>query len=104
MIPIVVLMMGFGEAEELVAIGGMGSQSCGTWTAGRRDRQALGSEQWILGFLSGIGYVSLVPNGTNPLEGTDAKGVWAWVDNYCQTHPLDPIITAGIKFVGAHPH
>ncbi len=59
------------------------------------------SEQsWILGFLSGVGYAE---RGKDPLHGTDVEGVSAWMDNYCQVHPLNDVADAGAAFVAAHP-
>jgi len=78
---------------------GSGTISCGTWTAWRRSGQAAHAEQWILGFLSGIGYEGV----GDPLNGVDANAVWAWMDNYCQANPLDAIVKAGAAFNAAHP-
>jgi hypothetical protein len=80
---------------------GSGTISCGTWTASRREGRALLPEQWILGFLSGIGYES--EGGDNPLNGVDANAVWAWMDNYCRANPLDDVAKAGAAFVAIHP-
>jgi hypothetical protein len=61
-------------------------------------------EQWILGFLSGIGSTGS-SYGLNPLNGiTDANAVWGWMDNYCREHPLDNIAAAGEAFLKAHPN
>jgi hypothetical protein len=81
---------------------GSGTNSCGTWTAYRRERQASLFEQWILGFLSGVGYQG-TGVGVDPLNGVDAGAVWAWMDNYCQAHPLDDVAEAGAAFVTTHP-
>jgi hypothetical protein len=97
------LMIGTDEAHGQVAVAGFGMRSCGTWTAVRHDGTALGHEQWILGFLSAVGYTNFLRDQMNPLEGTDADGVWAWIDNYCQAHPLDRIINAADAFSRAHP-
>lgn len=80
---------------------GSGTISCGTWTAQRRQGQAWPAQQWILGFLSGVSYES--SSGDNPLSGVDADAVWAWMDNYCQTNPLDHIFLAGEIFAALHP-
>jgi len=37
------------------------------------------------------------------LNGTDADGVWAWIDNYCQEHPIDRLFIAAEAFAKAHP-
>jgi hypothetical protein len=55
-----------------------------------------------LGFLSGIDATINVTK-LSPLNGTDAQGVWAWIDNYCQAHPLDKLGDAALAFVAAHP-
>jgi hypothetical protein len=83
---------------------GTGTASCGSWTALRREGQASLPEQWILGFLSGVGYARVVEYGQDPLNGIDANAVWAWVDNYCQANPLDHLAGAGTAFVATHPH
>jgi hypothetical protein len=95
------LMTGSAHAYTII---GMGQYSCGTWIKDRRGQQmtAYLYQQWIVGFLSGVGYAG--PPGIDPLKGTDSNGVWAWIDNYCQAHPLDNIAEAGSAFVIAHPH
>lgn len=82
---------------------GLGTSSCGAWIAMRQNRQAFGFEQWILGYLSGAGFMG-GPNGTIPLDGVDAQGVLGWVDNYCRAHPLVAVAQAGAAFIAEHPH
>jgi hypothetical protein len=74
---------------------GVGASACGSWAAGRPD----GREVWILGFLSGVGFAT---NEADPLSGRAPKAVWAWMDNYCQTHPLEKIEKVGEAFVASH--
>jgi hypothetical protein len=84
---------------------GPGVASCGTWTAHRRNQGAvpsLADQAWVVGFLSGIGYVGR--NAADPLNDVDAEAVWAWVDNYCKVNPLDTIAKAAEEFYWAHPH
>jgi hypothetical protein len=88
------------EAKAEYTAIGVGTSSCGSWTAYRRNREAFGFEQWILGFLSGAGFEGT--DGTDPLNNTDADAVWAWMDNYCLAHPLDKIMNAGATFVTVH--
>lgn len=93
-----VVLPGPAEAFNLI---GQGTQSCGTWTATRRAGKAFGFEQWVLGFLSGVGWIG--PD--DPMLGTDAEGVWAWIDNYCRAHPIDPLANAAGQFdIVHHPH
>ena len=81
---------------------GQGNSSCGAWTAARSGGvvRALGFEQWVLGFISGIGSARA---DANPLNGMDADGIWAWIDNYCREHPIDELLTAAAAFADAHP-
>jgi hypothetical protein len=102
------LLTGFAEAyagDAGVTIIGQGTASCGTWTSARRDREALCYEQWVVGFLSGIGYMGLIGGGENydPLQRMDADAVWAFVDNYCQANPLKTIKWAAVNFLLEHP-
>ena len=82
---------------------GAGLASCGTWTQDRKNRtiDEKQIEQWVLGFLSGVGYTG----GTkyNPLNGLDAPAILVWVDNYCLANPLKPLSQAAYSFIDAHP-
>jgi|HubBroStandDraft_1064217.scaffolds.fasta_scaffold60817_2 hypothetical protein len=83
---------------------GPGSGSCGTWTADRYGSYpslAQADLACVLGCLSGIGFS--VANA-DPPRGLDAAALAAWVDNYCQNHPLDVIEKAAAQFYWAHPH
>ena len=76
---------------------GYGTRSCGTWLAARRDRQSTAYEQWIIGFMSGIGAANtyLADGRFDPLARTDAQGVWAWIDNFCRANTVDKLSRAG---------
>jgi hypothetical protein len=92
------LMTGSVEAQAGHMIG-LGGNSCGSWTASRRGNAAELSQQWVLGFLSGLGW-----EGRNdPLANMDANGVWAWIDNYCSAHPIEKIADAAGAFFTVHP-
>jgi hypothetical protein len=99
------LMTGFAEDTGAYQVIGAGAVSCGTWTKERSDPQAhsLASidVNWVLGFLSGIGYAGV--GGDNPLRGMDNEGVSGWIDNYCRAHPIDHISGAAAAFYEAHP-
>jgi hypothetical protein len=109
---IVLVTTGATEAGAYLAIGS-GIDSCGSWTANRPAytpgglatqsfQNALQDQAWVLGFLSGIGFVA--KNGADPLDGVDAEGVWAWIDNYCRAHPIEVLGQAAAAFYYAHPH
>lgn len=98
------LIVGPRTGKAYVMIGA-GVDSCGTWTADRRSPNsaaALQDGQWVLGFLSGIGYEGR--DDVDPLQGLDAQAVWAWTDNYCRAEPLLNISDAAKAFYKAHPH
>jgi hypothetical protein len=83
---------------------GFGMSSCGAWISNRADTTAysrLSEQQWIVGFLSGIGFAG--QGKVDPLNGVDAPGVWAWIDNYCRANPLATIAKAAEEFSYAHP-
>jgi hypothetical protein len=88
----VLLTIGATEARAYT-IAGSGSRSCGSWSehntqyreggpSTKASQHAVEDSAWVLGFLSGVGCVA--KNGDNPLDGTDAQGVWAWINNCCQ--------------------
>jgi hypothetical protein len=77
-------------------------QLCVNWTLLRSQKQAWLSEQWILGFLSGVGYASLWA-GQNFRNGVEAYGVFDWIDSYCKVNPDDNLVRASEAFVLAHP-
>jgi hypothetical protein len=58
-------------------------------------------QQWVVGFLSGIG--SMVLGELDPLHGVDAVAVYGWVDRYCHDHPTETIETAARVFIQEHP-
>ena len=93
-----------GEAAADYQMLGSGPQSCGAWTAARRfpnSTPALEAAAWVLGFLSGVGWVH--KNGDDPLNGLDVEAVFGWLDNYCQTHPIDPLAVAAAQLAIEHP-
>ena len=72
-----------------------GSQSCGAWVADDRATPtpvSYARTAWFLGFVSGYG-ASSSERGQS-LRMTDADAMFAWIDNYCQAHPLETIATA----------
>jgi hypothetical protein len=83
---------------------GSGTASCEAWTAARRAPHELDAamhEQWVVGFLSGIG--SMILGELDPVHGLDADAVYRWVDTYCRNHPADTIEAAARAFIVEHP-
>jgi hypothetical protein len=69
-ITVLAIVLIFGAAangQDMVTLDGVGTKSCGAWTAARRDRAkdaAWGYEQWLLGYLSGAesAAMALIPS------------------------------------------
>ena len=82
---------------------GAGGMSCETWATDRADSRSgrwLQEIQWVLGFLSAIGYVG---DGNDPLNGLDLNGVAGWLDNYCRANPLKGLTDAAEALALEHP-
>lgn len=83
---------------------GRGTTSCEAWATARLSPDAPETamqQQWVVGFLSGIG--SMVLGELDPLHGVDAIAVYGWVDRYCHDHPADTIEAAARVFIQEHP-
>jgi hypothetical protein len=109
-----VLVIGDAAAVRAYPIAGLGFDSCGRWTEDGRKSDPrhilnpggithLGQQQWVLGYLSAVAATG-PGQGYDPLNNTDAEGVFAWIDHYCRDHPLEQIAAAAAAFVTAHPH
>jgi hypothetical protein len=101
---LIALVFVCGAAPGDYSLIGVGLNSCGTWTSDRAGQNAypkLADEQWVVGYLSGMGFEG--GGKDNPLNGVDAEAVWAWIDNYCHANPLDHIAKAAEAFSYAHP-
>jgi len=64
-----------------------GSRSCGTWIQDRKINDAIDSETWVIGYLSGIA----VSYNKDILRNSDNSSLYLWIDNYCQKNPLNRI-------------
>jgi hypothetical protein len=64
--------------------------SCGQWLENRplNNRRATQTEEWVLGFISGIGYGGL------KMGSSEHNSMFLWIDNYCKENPLDNLSTA----------
>ena len=95
---VVVLITSSGAAG--YSVRGNGTATCAAWTQASSDTRTA-SEQWVLGFLSGIGFMAL--GELDPLRGLEAKAVAAWVDDYCRAHPEATLESAAGVFIREHP-
>ena len=71
---------------------GQGGFSCGRWQQGRRTKEptSFTAQAWVLGYLTRANY----SGDTSLTAGTDADGVFAWIDNFCRANPLKDIADA----------
>jgi hypothetical protein len=89
---------GQGEAEEKVLIG-VGSASCGKWTEAHcPSTECRLFHQWVLGYISGVNWRAPTADLLDATE-LDYAALMSWMDNYCQTHPLDPITKGANELV-----
>jgi hypothetical protein len=77
------------NSVDQVMVLGHGTLSCGVWLNERRNRtpRADAMTTWANGFLTGLQTTS--PRAIPSQQARDREGRDAWLDQYCQTHPLD---------------
>ena len=87
--------------------------SCGAWTKAQAHRPQFAADgsaiftarnidliaqtSWVQGFLTGFNAYGGGSGGI--LRGTDKNGAFAWLDNYCEAHPLDTVVTATMELI-----
>lgn len=86
----------FGQSKNAY---GAGMISCAEWTQYRQTNDKPNAYQvqaWVDGYLSGL---NLAAHGDPDFLIGKLKSVplYAWIDNYCQSNPLDPVATATFK-------
>ena len=67
---------------------GDGPLSCGSWVSDRHIESHFSEEQWVLGYISAVGYYDVFELKYTPEA---HKGFDLYIDTYCQQHPLDTI-------------
>jgi hypothetical protein len=86
LLPAAFLLSGQVLAYDLI---GVGTWSCVAWQQAKTDQRSDVTEQWALGFLSGVAFASR--NSTDPLRGLPPQALSDWLDRYCRSHPEDTI-------------
>ncbi|HUE11920.1 MAG TPA: hypothetical protein VMQ54_13305 [Steroidobacteraceae bacterium] len=78
-----------------VLIIGTGNESCGTWLQNRGSQSYAEASQlsWLAGYVTAFNNYAEHQSG-NISDGTDADGLFSWVDAYCQANPLDNLFRA----------
>jgi hypothetical protein len=78
------------------AVKGAGTTGCASWTKERASPHHIQYRAWVDGFLSASNLADNDPDWMLQLA-NNSEGVYAWVDNYCRTNPLDSIVQAAMK-------
>lgn len=68
--------------------------NCSTWTDGRKTNRSQYFENYSLGFLDGMTVATQFEFWQADGHVLRDPAIFAWVDNYCQNHPLDALTTA----------
>ncbi len=95
LLPILLLLSSAATAKT-ITVRGEGFATCGSWIqehARKSTRQPV-QDSWLLGYVNGV-------SGSLDLPGVeDVSGRFhnadlvAWIDNYCSSHPDEPLIRA----------
>jgi hypothetical protein len=100
------LLCSMTSTAEAVNVYGYGNMSCGQWTEVRTaenrnadDPHALMMVAWMHGFLTAASIAYSNQNAS--LKTGDNAAFKSWIDNYCQSHPLDEFVDAVHKLVEA---
>ena len=88
-----------GQGDKIWVLG-EGSFSCGKWLEERRAKSILEitSKAWVNGYLTGRQDAGL---GLTAAQVGDFDGRSAWIDQYCQSHPIDDLKTASARLYRA---
>jgi hypothetical protein len=83
------------DERDVYSVIGLGSAPCEYWTKAGKEGEDLGATlrgSWVIGFITAVNLFG--PWSSNVTKSVDAKGLWAWIDNYCGQHPFDSIADA----------
>lgn len=77
--------------------GNFGNRDCGAWLQKDNEYLRIGSQGWLLGYLSGQNMVlqSLRKEKDSDVlkKVNSAQQIFLWMDNYCTANPLNNIAT-----------
>jgi hypothetical protein len=80
---------------------GAGNASCGAWILGRADTKGSFTlqsdrESWVMGYISAY---NIFVGHSDVAKGTDPKGLFGWIDNFCANNPLDTVESATFSLI-----
>lgn len=71
-----------------------GASSCSEWQQDRAGKATNDTETaWLIGYMAGIA----VAKNHDILKDENYQSLFSWVDDYCQSHPLEFVSDAGIN-------
>jgi hypothetical protein len=80
-----------------------GNRDCGIWLQKDNDYLRMGTEGWLLGYLSGqnkvINTLKKEKNGDVLGKVNSANQILLWMNNYCTANPLSDIATGADKLM-----
>lgn len=90
---LIVFSIGFSTNSNAVDV--IANRTCGVWAKDHAASswEAAQDDSWLYGYLSGYAMESRV----DFLHSTDADSIILWMNNYCNTNPLDYISVGVIK-------
>ena len=96
-----VFLIGGTAWADMYTAFGVGKISCGRWLdAQKTDREGRWqTEQWVSGYFTAYGRWAV--HGPERASLPDAYGAIAWIDNYCQEHPLERVAEAAEQLIFA---
>jgi hypothetical protein len=80
-----------GDEEKYVILG-HGVSSCATFRSDVKDGHKNSYIAWLLGYLTANNEAR--KGASNILAHTDAKGAFAWIEEYCRSHPTEEYFEA----------
>jgi hypothetical protein len=85
-------------AADTAAILGTGNRSCPAWLqdSAANSWGALIDHAWVQGYITAFNkYTDNADSQNGDISaGIDVAGLFAWIDRYCQAHPLDNLARA----------
>jgi hypothetical protein len=96
---VIAALVQVGEAQDQTrsfTAYGPATKSCGVFR-NVTGTQKQTYEWWVLGFVSGAGFVYSQDN--RAFGETDSAGIKSWIDTYCADHPIDSLPTAALELV-----
>jgi hypothetical protein len=95
------VVCGQARAQAEISVFGLGSANCGTWLRhAKEDAYDREADIWLAGYLTANNQ-RLFATGLRATvgHGTDVDSGIAWIDQYCQAHPLKYVMEAAWALV-----